>query len=77
MKIIRNISSAYPELCNMYVKGVFGNERGRVDYDAFCMCGKPAYAIRVNGKITGAATDFYHACDTLLNELGIIKTSFV
>jgi hypothetical protein len=77
MKIIRNVSSAHPELCNMYVKGFFGNEKGRVVYNAFCMDGKPAYAIGVNGKFTGAATDFYHACDTLLNELGIVKTTFV
>jgi hypothetical protein len=27
-----------------------------------------------NGEMVGAATDFYHACDSLLNELGVVKT---
>jgi hypothetical protein len=77
MKIIRTVSSTAPEKCSMYVKGIFGKERGRVVYNAWCMGGKPAYAIGVNGKFVGAATDFYHACDSLLNELGIVKTTFV
>lgn len=77
MKITRTVSSTMPELCSMQVKGFFGNEKGKVVYNAFCMDGKPAYAIGVNGHFIGAATDFYHACDSLLNELGIVKTTFV
>ena len=77
MKITRTISSIEPHKCSMFVKGLFGQEKGRVVYNSGCMDGKPAYAVGVNGQFIGAATDFYHACDMLLNELKIINTEFV
>jgi hypothetical protein len=80
MKIIRDISSTRPELCNMVVRGWFGNVKGEVKYANYPIDGiggKRGYFIIRNDEMVGAATDFYHACDALLNELGIVKTTFV
>jgi hypothetical protein len=77
MKITRNISSAHPSKCHMIAKGFFGNVKGEVkyaDYPIQALEGKPGYFIIKNGEMVGAATDFYHACDLLLNELGVIRT---
>lgn len=75
MKIIRNISSLHPDKCNMVVKGFLGNVKGSVIHSHNGI--KDWYQIKVKNNTVGEATDFYHACDTLLNELGIIKTVYV
>ena len=77
MKITRTVDSTKPEKCSMFALGFFGKERGRVVYNSFCLDGKAGYAIGVNGHFVGAATDFYHACDMLLNEIGVIKTKYI
>lgn len=80
MHIIRNISSSNPEKCNMIAKGFFGTVKGEVQYANYPIEGlnnKNGYFILKNGEMVGAATDFVHACDMLLNELGIVKTNCV
>lgn len=80
MKITRTISSLHPEKCSMTVRGWFGREIGRIkyaDYGIEGLGGKKGYFILVKGQMVGAATDFYHACDQLLNDLKIIKTECV
>ena len=78
MKYTRNISSAHPSKCHMIAKGFFGNVKGEVKYADYPIDilgrNKTGYFILVNGKMVGAATDFCHACDSLLNELGVIHT---
>lgn len=80
MRITRSISSVDPSKCHMIAKGFFGNVKGEVkyaDYPIEGLGGKKGYFILKNGEMVGAATDFYHACDSLLNELGIIKTTCI
>jgi hypothetical protein len=63
----------------MVVKGLFGNIKGEVryaDYPIVALNEKCGYFIIKNGEMIGAATDFYHACDALLNELKVIKTTY-
>jgi hypothetical protein len=79
MKITRNISSVNPSKCHMIVKGLFGNIKGEVryaDYPIAALCDKNGYFILKNGVMIGAATDFYHACDALLNELKIVTNTY-
>lgn len=77
MKIRRTMSSIDPSKCFMNVKGFFGNVKGEVkyfDYGSEMLQAKTGYFVVVGGQAVGAATDFYHACDMLLDELKIIKT---
>lgn len=63
----------------MIAKGFFGNVKGEVkyaDHPIQDLGGKYGYFIFKNGEIVGAATDFFHACDSLLNELGVIHTKY-
>ena len=80
MRIHRTISSSEPSKCAMNVKGFFGNLKGEVkyfDYGSEMLKSKTGYFVLVGGTIKGAATDFYHACDMLLDDLKIIKTKCV
>ncbi len=72
MKITRTISSAHPNKCHMIAKGFFGNVKGEVLYGTNIE--EEWYDVIVKGNRIGQATDFLHACDMLLNELGIVKT---
>lgn len=80
MRITRSISFD-PSKCHMIAKGFFGTVKGEVKYAdypiEFLGKHKNGYFIMKNGEMIGAATDFYHACDSLLNELGIIKTTCI
>lgn len=80
MKITRTISFNDPSNCSMKVKGFLGNLKGEVkhcDYGIQMLKNKTGYFVLVGGNVKGAATDFYHACDMLLDELKIIKTECV
>lgn len=80
MRITRTISSADPSKCHMIAKGFFGTVKGEVkyaDYPVQFLGDRPGYFILKSGEMVGAATDFFHACDSLLNELGVVKTTCV
>ena len=86
MKIYRTLSSADPTKNQVIAKNFFGKTIGKVFYTnniflylqvTDLKADHPGYVITVNGKWVGSASDFYHASDTLLSELGIIKNSFV
>lgn len=81
MKIIRSISAAHPSKCHMVAKGFFGNVKGEVKYDNYAMqygfkdmSKLEGYFVIVNGELKGSNTDFYDACNMLLDSLGIVKT---
>jgi hypothetical protein len=70
MKVVKTISSKCPQNCRMDVYSAFGRIKGRVVYDGF------SYFVAYKGsklKKIGYGTDFYHVCDMLLDELGIVK----
>jgi hypothetical protein len=84
MKIHRTLSSTDPTKNQVIAKNFFGKTIGKVFYSSNMHPGitdlkeiRPGYLITVNGKWVGSASDFYHASDTLLSELGILKNSFV
>lgn len=75
MKIIKTISSIHPEKNQMIAKNFFGKIKGEVKFkpDVFDGC-RDGYIVYIDGQYVGSATDFYTACNQLLEELGIVIT---
>lgn len=71
MKINRTISQ-HRSKCHMVAKGIFGNVKGEVQYGT--NNDDDWYDVVIDGTRIGQATDFFHACDMLLNDLGVVKT---
>jgi hypothetical protein len=69
MKVVKTISSKCPQNCRMDVYGAFGRIKACVVYevDHFVAYKGSKFKQVVYG------TDFYHVCDILLDELGIVK----
>lgn len=84
MKIHRILSAADPTKNQVVAKNFFGKTIGKVFYTPDMRLGftdtkeiRPGYMVTINNKLVASASDFYHASDTLLSELGILKNTFV
>lgn len=81
MKIFRQRSLNKPQECHMVVKGLFGKVIAEVKYSTgyiiHSLDDRPGYFIIKNGVMIGACTNFDHAVDACLTDLGVIIDTIV
>lgn len=75
MKFHREISSVNPDKCKMVAKNCFGIKVGETIH--FHNGVRDWYKVVVRNETRGEATDFYHACNMLMEDLGVVHTKCV